>query len=249
MLSIIVLLKEIHLKDLILITPVKDSLSTLKETVRSILSTTVNSEYYIFDDFSTVETRDWLEEHSSEYRYHVIGLNDYTTKKSPNYRTILIMAREMSLKKNAHLVIIESDVIIGPNTITGLNRLADTLPEAGLIGSVTVGGDGKINFPYLYAVSDSNSGTYVSNHSISFCCTLLTNNFLQQFNFDELPESLDWFDVPITKKSKALGFKNYISKDLPVLHKPHGSRPWKMLKYKNPILYYLQKFIFRRDRI
>ena len=237
------------MKDLILITPVKDSLTTLKKTVHSILPTAVNSEYFVFDDFSTVETREWLEEHASEYRYQIVGLNDYTTKKSPNYRTILIMAREMTLKKNAHLVIIESDVIVDHHTISGLNRLADTLPEAGLIGSVTVDQDGKINFPYLYAVSDGNTGTYVSDHSISFCCTLLTNNFLQQFNFDELPESLDWFDVPITKKSRALGFKNYISKDLPVLHQPHGSRPWKMMKYKSPVLYYLKKFIFRRDRI
>lgn len=237
------------MKDLILITPVKDSLTTLKKTVHSILSTTVNSEYFIFDDFSTVETRKWLEEHSGEYKYQIVGLKDYTTKKSPNYRTILILAREMALKKNAHLVIIESDVIVDQNTISGLNGLADTLPEAGLIGSVTVGLDSEINFPYLYAVSDGNSGTYVSNHSISFCCTLLTNNFLQKYDFNELSESLDWFDVPITKKSRTLGFKNYISKDLPVLHQPHGSRPWKMLKYKSPILYYLQKFIFRRDRI
>lgn len=155
----------------------------------------------------------------------------------------------MSLKKNAHLLIIESDVIVGPETINGLNRLADKLPDAGLIGSVTVDHDGKVNFPYLYALTDGKTGTYVSEHSISFCCTLLTNKFLQKFDFNELSETLDWFDVPITRKSRAIGFKNYISKDLPVFHQPHGSRPWKMLKYKNPILYYLKKFIFRHDRI
>jgi GT2 family glycosyltransferase len=159
------------------------------------------------------------------------------------------MAREMSLKKNAHLIIIESDVIVGDNTINGLNRLADEFPDAGLIGSVTVDSTGNVNFPYLYAATDNKKGTYLSEHSISFCCTLLTNRFLQNFDFNELSETLDWFDVPITRKSRALGFKNYISKDLPVFHQPHGSRPWKMLKYKNPVLYYFKKFIFRRDRI
>jgi hypothetical protein len=159
------------------------------------------------------------------------------------------MAREMALRENAHLVIIESDVIVGTETITGLITLANTLSDAGLIGSVTIDQEGKVNFPYLYAASDGQSGTYISEHSISFCCTLLTNKFLQQFNFDELSESLDWFDVPITKKSRALGFKNYISKDFPVLHQPHGSRPWKLLKYKSPVLYYFKKLIFRRDRI
>jgi len=237
------------LKDLILITPVKDSLTSLKETVRAIASTTVNAEYFVFDDFSTMETREWLEEHSGEYGYHVVGLEKHTTKKSPNYRTILLLARELSLKKNAHLVIIESDVIVGTDTIAGLNRLADFLPDAGLIGSVTVDHEGRVNFPYLYALSDGKSGTYISERSISFCCTILTNNFLQKCDFNELSETLDWFDVLITKKSRALGFKNYISKDLPVLHQPHGSRPWKMLKYKSPILYYIKKFIFRHDRI
>lgn len=237
------------MKDLILITPVKDSLNTLRETIGSIALVTKKFEYYIFDDFSTVETRQWLDENAEKYGYQVTGLENHTTKKSPNYRTILLMAREMSLKKNTHLVIIESDVIVHPETITGLNRLADTLPNAGMIGSVTVDHEGKVNFPYLYAAKDGQTGTYISEHSISFCCTLLTNNFLQKFDFNELPETLDWFDVPITRKSRALGFKNYISKDFSVLHQPHGSRPWKQLKYKNPLLYYFKKFIFRRDRI
>jgi hypothetical protein len=237
------------LKDLVLVTPVKDSVNTLRETVSSIAAAGNFFSYYIFDDFSTTETRQWLDGSAVNYGYQVIGLEKHTIKKSPNYRTILLMAREMSLQKSAHLVIVESDVVVGPETISGLNRLADELPDAGLIGSVTVDHSGKVNFPYLYAATDNKTGTYMSEHSISFCCTLLTNSFLQKFDFNELPETLDWFDVPITRKSRALGFKNYISKDLPVFHQPHGSRPWKMLKYKNPILYYLKKFIFRRDRI
>lgn len=237
------------MKNIVLITPVKNSINTLRETVNSIASKVNDFTYYIFDDFSTPETREWLDENSEKYGYQVIGLEKHTTKKSPNYRTILLMAREMALKKNAHLLIIESDVVVRPETINGLNRLADELPDAGLIGSVTVDREGKVNFPYLYALTDGKTGTYVSEHSISFCCTLLTNDFLRKFDFSELPETLDWFDVPITRKSRALGFKNYISKNLPVFHQPHGSRPWKMLKYKNPILYYLKKIIFRRDRI
>lgn len=237
------------MKDLVLITPVKNSINTLRETVNSIASKANDFTYYIFDDFSTSDTREWLDENSAKFGYQVIGLEQHTTKKSPNYRTILLMAREMALKGNAHLIIIESDVVVGPDTINGLNRLADELPDAGLIGAVTVDHEGKVNFPYLYALTDGKTGTYVSEHSISFCCTLLTNDFLRKFDFNELPETLDWFDVPITRKSRSLGFINYISKELPVFHQPHGSRPWKMLKYKNPILYYLKKFIFRRDRI
>ncbi len=237
------------MKDLVLITPVKDSLNTLRETVASIAPATKQYSYHIFDDFSTAPTRTWLDSHAGQFGFEVIGLEKHTTKKSPNYRTILIMAREMALKKGAHLVIIESDVVISTDTLDGLNRLADELPDAGLIGAVTVDQDNNVNFPYLYAARDGKAGTYVSEHSISFCCTLLTNNFLMAYDFNQLSESLDWFDVPITRKSRELGFQNYISKGLPVLHQPHGSRPWKLLKYKNPVLYYLKKFILRRDRI
>ena len=237
------------MKNLVIITPVKDSLNTLRETIRSVSEQAGNFEHYIFDDFSSAETRKWIDSNSSKFGYQVFGLEKYTSKKSPNYRTILLMARKLTLSKDAHLVVIESDVVAGPETLNGLNRLADELPEAGMIGSVTVGEDGKVNFPYLYASDDGKSGTYLSEHSLSFCCTLLTNSFLQAFDFNELPETLDWFDVPITRKSRALGFKNYISKDLTVLHLPHGSRPWKLLKYKNPVLYYFKKYINRRDRI
>lgn len=237
------------MKDLIIITPVKDSLITLRETVRSISEQKGKFEHYIFDDFSTPETRKWIDSNSQKFGYKVIGLEKYTEKKSPNYRTILLMARELSLQKGAHLIVIESDVIIPTDTLNGLCNLAEKLPEAGMIGSVTIDDEGNVNFPYLYANNDGKSGTYISEHSLSFCCTLLTNNFLQAFDFNELPETLDWFDVPITRKSRSLGFKNYITKDLTVLHQPHGSRPWKMLKYKNPVLYYFKKFINRRDRI
>ena len=237
------------MKNLIIITPVKDSLDTLQKTVNSISVQTAHFEHYIFDDFSTQQTRAWIDANSSKFGYQVIGLEDYTKKKSPNYRTILIMARELSLKKDAHLVIVESDVILTPEILTGLNHLADEFPDAGMIGSVTVDANDKVNFPYLYATNDGKKGTYLSEHSLSFCCTLLTNNFLNAFDFNELSETLDWFDVPITRKSRSLGFNNYISKELKVLHQPHGSRPWKMLKYSNPILYYFKKFIYRRDRI
>ena len=36
---------------------------------------------------------------------------------------------------------------------------------------------------------------------------------------------------------------------LPVLHRPHQSRPWKQLKYKNPLKYYWLKFTKGLDKI
>ncbi|HAH37561.1 MAG TPA: family 2 glycosyl transferase, partial [Algoriphagus sp.] len=51
--------------------------------------------------------------------------------------------------------------------------------------------------------------------------------------------------------TKALdcGFENFVLMDAPVWHRPHGSRPWKQLKYKNPLKYYFLKYWKGLDKI
>jgi hypothetical protein len=65
----------------------------------------------------------------------------------------------------------------------------------------------------------------------------------------ELDHSKDWYDTFMSKKAVELGFDNYVLMPTPVLHKPHGSRPWKLLKYSNPFKYYILKFWKGRDKI
>ena len=205
--------------------------------------------YFIFDDFSSKETRRWLEENTSKYGFTVIGLEKHTRHSSPNYRTTLILAQKIALENGAHLAIVESDVFAKHEIILELNKLADELTDAGLVGSVTVDNDGEINFPYTYATAIDKPAIFASAKSVSFCCTVLSLRMLEKFDFNELPQNMDWFDVFISRKSRQLGFSNYVVKNLPVVHKPHSSRPWKNLKYKNPVLYYLKKIIMQRDRI
>jgi len=236
-------------KNPILITPVKDSLKTTREMISSLRTINQDIPYFIFDDFSSKETRRWLEENSMQYGYKVIGLEKYTKSSSPNYRTTLILAQKIALENGAHLAIVESDVFAKHETIIELNKLAEELTDAGLVGSVTVDNSGEINFPYTYATAIDKPAIFASAKSVSFCCTVLSHRMLEKFDFNELPLNMDWFDVFISRKSRQLGFSNYVVKNLPVIHKPHSSRPWKNLKYKNPILYYLKKIIKHRDRI
>lgn len=237
------------MKNPILITPVKDSLKTTREVIHSLRSDNTEIPYYIFDDFCSKETKRWLEENSDRYDYNIINLEKYVRKSSPNYRTTLIMARKMALENKSHLAIVESDVYANHETIASLNQMAEELADAGLVGAVTIDDSGEINFPYSYATAIDKPLIFASAKSVSFCCTILTNQLLQRFDFSELPQNMDWFDVYISKKSRQIGFSNYVVKSLPVVHKPHSSRPWKHLKYKNPVLYYLKKMIKRRDRI
>jgi hypothetical protein len=236
-------------KNPILITPVKDSLKTTREVIHSLRSHNTDIPYFIFDDYSSRETKRWLEENSDRYAYKIISLEKHVRKSSPNYRTTLIMARKMALENYSHLAIVESDVYANHEMITSLNQLAEELTDAGLVGAVTVDNSGEINFPYNYATAIDKPLIFASAKSVSFCCTILTNQLLQKFDFNELPQNMDWFDVYISKKSRQMGFSNYVVKSLPVVHRPHSSRPWKHLKYTNPVLYYLKKMVKRRDRI
>ncbi|GET31942.1 hypothetical protein PbJCM13498_08050 [Prolixibacter bellariivorans] len=233
---------------LIVITPIKDSLETLRNTIKALRSGANPTPYYIFDDFSNDETISWLKKHQEKYQFEIIHLSDHTSEPSPNYRLTLNMARKMALEQNAHLAIIESDVIAEPQTLEALLELTEELPDAGLVGSVTTDSNGKINFPYSY-VKKGMPDVYQTPRSMSFCCTVLSYDLMKAFDFAELDSSRDWYDVYITKRARQLGFNNYISLKNPVIHRPHGSRPWKMLKYKNPVLYYLKKFTQKRDRI
>ena len=149
---------------------------------------------------------------------------------------------------NVPLIVIESDVIIKKDTLTSMLELSKNKTKCGMLGAITTDEQGDINFPYL---NFKNERANISNtsHSLSFCCTLLTISLLRSFSFEELSNEKDWYDVYISRKSKNLGFNNYLAKSLPVIHKPHSSRPWKQLKYTNPLKYYLNKLTKRKDRI
>ena len=134
---------------------------------------------------------------------------------------------------------------VGDSTIS---KLAEAVkPRIGLITAVTRDENGRINFPYEYARRIKADG--VCKKRFSFCCTLLTNEFLKAYDFAELDPTKNWYDVHISHTAQKLGFDNILQVSNPVLHKPHSSRPWKQLKYTNPLLYYWRKLTQRRDRI
>jgi hypothetical protein len=236
------------MSEAIVITPVKDSPSTTVKTIEAICNSDARIEYYVFNDFSQPETKKLLEEYQAKFGFHLIHLEDITNTPPPNYKLVLQKAQDMALKQNMPLVIIESDVIVRKDTISRLIELSTELPNPALIGAITTDHEGKYNFPYNYVKVNGNK-TEDTSHSLSFCCTLLTLPFLQSYSFQSLSQKKDWFDVTISRKAKRQGFHNYLAKNLEVLHLPHSSRPWKNLKYSNPLLYYMKKLLYKRDKI
>lgn len=232
----------------IIITPVKDSLETTKRTIEAVAKTTGNFDYYIFNDFSQLETEKYLEQAKEKYNFQLINLKDITDTPSPNYKLVLQRAQKMALEKNCPLGIIESDVVIKEDTLPQLIKILNTKDKAGLVGAITVDESNNYNFPYNF---EKIKGLEILDtaHSLSFCCTLISPDFLADFDFKELSDNKDWFDVYISRQSKKMGYHNYLAKGVEVLHLPHSSRPWKNLKYKNPALYYLKKVFLKRDRI
>ncbi len=234
--------------DTIVITPVKNSIETTLQTIECIHKAEGDHRHMIYNDFSNAETKSALEENQNKFGFDLIHLEDVTDTPSPNYKLVLQKAQEDAIAQNLPLVIVESDVLVKPDTLNKMLQASNELDKAGMIGAITVDVFGKVNFPYLNFRNEKRE-IISTNHSLSFCCTLLTVDLLKSFSFKELSDTKDWYDVFISRKSKALGFNNYLLTKLLVVHKPHSSRPWKQLKYTNPLKYYYQKLIKRKDRI
>jgi GT2 family glycosyltransferase len=232
----------------IIITPVKDSLHTTSRTIKAISEANGDFGYYVFNDFSLPETKEFLEKSKEEHNFQLINLEEITNNPSPNYKLVLEIAQKIAIENNCPLIIIESDVVIKPDTLSGLFEILYTKPKPGLIGAITVDESGQYNFPYTFE-KVKNDDILNTSHSLSFCCTLISFEFLQKFDFKILSQNKDWFDVYISRQSKKMGFNNYLAKGLEVVHLPHSSRPWKHLKYSKPLLYYFNKIFYKRDRI
>lgn len=229
--------------NLYVIMPVKDSIETAEQAIRAIVSS--GHTLTVFDDNSTAETAALLDQLASELKIGVVHVGQLIDHPSPNYRWVLITAQRECLETNRHLVVVESDVIVRPDT---LDRLAAAVePKVGMVAAVTHDAEGQVNFPYEYAKRIHADG--VCTKRFSFCCTLLTNTFLRAYDFEQLNPEKNWYDVHISHMSVKLGFDNILQVTNPVLHKPHSSRPWKQLKYTNPLLYYWRKITQHKDKI
>jgi hypothetical protein len=234
-------------KNLLIITPVKDSVVTALESITLICQSKNDYPYRVYNDRSLPESRTVLE-HGIALGYELINIEDHVGTVSPNYRFTLIDARQKALEMDAHLLIVESDVFVKPETIARLMNLAATEERCGMVAAITTDVSGEINFPYGH-IKKGSTGIIKTRHRISFCCTLLTNNLLQRIDFNQLSAEKHWYDVQISKASRRQGFRNLIDTDLKVVHFPHSSRPWKKLKYENPLKYYLRKYFKKLDRI
>ena len=238
------------MKNLHIITPVKDSIDSTLQTIEALMTskTGVNFKYTIYNDFSTPQNRALLEKYSAKYGFELVNLSDITDHPSPNYLLVLQTAQRRAIENNADLLIVESDVIVAPDTVQRLVEGATARTDCGIAASVTVDDNGEINYPYGYAKGHEGEVYAVDKHC-SFCCSLLTNRLLRSYDFNLLNPDKHWFDVHISHISLDMGLKNHLFCNLPVIHRPHSSRPWKQLKYTNPLKYYWRKFVKRFDKI
>lgn len=223
--------------------PVKDSLETAQSAIRAVVHS--GERLTVYDDFSSAETASRLDELHAELGIEVVHLSAHTDHPSPNYRWMLIDAQRRCLAEGTHLVIVESDVIVRDTTIATMRSALR--PKVGAVAAVTTDKEGHINFPYEYARSIRQDG--VCKKRLSFCCTLLSHELLCAYDFEQLDERKNWYDVTISHLSRQLGFDNILQVNNPVVHTPHSSRPWKQLKYTNPLLYYWRKLTQGKDKI
>ena len=230
-----------------IIMPVKDSLETAEEAIRAIVRS--GHTLTVYDDYSTPENAARLDALHEELGIRVVHISEHVDHPSPNYRWVLRTAQREALETKRDLVIIESDVLVRPETIDrlGERRMANGERPIGMVAAVTVNDEGVVNFPYEYARKIQKDGP--CKKRFSFCCTLLTQELLRAYDFEQLDPEKNWYDVHISHMSVKLGFENILQVSNPVIHRPHSSRPWKQLKYTHPLLYYWRKLTQRKDRI
>lgn len=232
-----------------IIIPVKDSIEIAERAIRAVVDS--GHTVCIYDDYSLPANAQRLDEMAAELNIQVVHISTLTDHPSPNYRLVLQEAQQEALNKNKHLVIVESDVIVGADSLT---RLKNEVKEGvGMVAAVTIDEEGEYNFPYQYTrkwwYRRYRNTTIETKKRFSFCCTLLSNELLQKADFQLLDPTKNWYDVTISHWSVDLGFKNLLMLGNPVLHLPHSSRPWKRLKYTHPLRYYWRKFTQRLDKI
>lgn len=232
-----------------IVMPVKDSVEIAERAIRAI----VESGYTlcVFDDNSQKENAQRLDEIAAETGIEVVHIAALTDHPSPNYRLVLQLSQQRALAAQRHLVIVESDVIIHNDTLARMQ--AEMHEGIGMVAAVTVDEQGVYNFPYHYArrwwYRFYGKKTITTKKRFSFCCTLLSHELLQKADFQLLDPSKNWYDVTISHWSLRLGLQNKLMLGNDVLHFPHASRPWKRLKYTNPLLYYWRKITQRLDKI
>lgn len=236
-----------------IVMPVKDSLETAEEAIRAIVRS--GHTLTVYDDYSTPENAARLDALHEQLGIRVVHISEHVDHPSPNYRWVLRTAQREALEQNRDLVIVESDVLVRPETIDklGERRMVpsgtpiNVKRPIGMVAAVTVNDEGVVNFPYEYARKIRKDGP--CKKRFSFCCTLLTQELLRAYDFEQLDPEKNWYDVHISHMSVKLGFENILQVSNPVIHRPHSSRPWKQLKYTNPLLYYWRKLTQRKDRI
>ena len=226
-----------------IIMPVKDSIETAEQAIRAVVAS--GQSLTVYDDNSTHQTAVRLDALQKELGIRVVHIHEHTDHPSPNYRWLLIDAQRECLAEKAHLVIVESDVTVGADTITRMEQAVHA--KTGMVAAVTTDEKGLVNFPYRYARRLKEDG--LCSKRLSFCCTLLTCELLKAYDFAQLDVSKNWYDVTVSHLSQKMGFENILQVSNPVVHKPHSSRPWKQLKYTRPLLYYWRKLTQRRDKI
>ena len=226
-----------------IIIPIKDSLQIAERALRALKGHPVT----IWNDNSTAENTQLLHSLAEELGFECIDVATLTNHPSPNYLLLLRLMRQRAISNNHHLIVVESDVIVTDSSIARMVDIAQR-QNIGMVAAVTHNDNGKVNFPYEYAQKYS-IGAIETRKRLSFCCTLMTVEMLQRVDFDQLNPEKDWFDVTITRLSRENGFTNILLTDAPVRHYPHSSRPWKQLKYTNPLRYYWRKIFYAKDKI
>lgn len=226
--------------------PFRDSLTTLQKTIIALRESTPDIPLLLCDDASSAsclkDLNTWLE------AQNWVGVELLSLPKAgdaPQYGLALREGLTRAHSELRQLLVVESDVEVLPGVAEGLQRVLERNPCAVMAGAVTIDSEGVWNFPYAgtFRADKLRSSPLIRRRSLSFCCTLLDHVFVENLLHTPFPDT-GWMDLKISAIARKFGTL-WLALDLQVIHNPHSSRPWKLLKYKSPLLYYFYKITRR----
>ncbi|MDR1682107.1 MAG: hypothetical protein LBS25_01770 [Candidatus Symbiothrix sp.] len=187
----------------------------VSDNVQRMISAVVSSkvvfpfEYTVYSACIEDEQNRKLTKLAGEHHFKMAQLNDKTSAPNIQLTQILQHAQKKAMNAGVPLLVVWPEVLVAKDTIQELFEYGRMMERSGLISAIVRDAKGNIAQPHSFAMS-YNRGIVPTHHNVGLFCALFTSRLLAIIDFTDLPDTKESFEAKISKRSRRLGFKNYM---------------------------------------
>ncbi|MDR0547722.1 MAG: hypothetical protein LBG77_09145 [Dysgonamonadaceae bacterium] len=194
-----------------IVTPIWNAADSVKRSIAAIVSSKVvfPFEYTVYNACLAGDKLKKLTELSAQYHFNVVSVNPSGSSPISLLVEMLRQAQQQALLAEVPLLWVSPDVVVNKDTVQELFEYRRFMERAGLISALVHDSKDIIAAPHLYAWK-YNRGIVPTHQNVGLSCVLFTPRLLAAIDFGDLPDTEEAFDVRISKRSRRLGFRNYL---------------------------------------